>query len=140
SRQPATPEGAGGAAAARARVLGRRARLPAPQGRGGGGPRRAGRPRAAGRDSESGALVWTIPKGHLEPGESSKAAAMREVREETGLEAEIEQPLGDITYWFARRDAEGSARRVWKRVRFFLMRSRGGRFRDRDREMDAVRW
>src|SRR5206468_3325476 len=31
-------------------------------------------------------------------------------------------------------------RRVWKRVRFFLMRSRGGRFGDRDREMDAVRW
>jgi len=95
---------------------------------------------AARRHPESGALVWTIPKGHLEPGESSKAAAMREVREETGLEAEIEQQLGDITYWFARRDAEGRARRVWKRVRFFLMRSRGGRFRDRDREMDAVRW
>jgi len=95
---------------------------------------------AARRHPESGALVWTIPKGHVEPGESSKAAAVREVREETGLEAEIEQQLGDITYWFARRDAEGRARRVWKRVRFFLMRSRGGRFRDRDREMDAVRW
>ena len=51
-----------------------------------------------------------------------------------------EQLLGDITYWFARRDAEGRPRRVWKRVRFFLMRSRGGRFGDRDREMDAVRW
>src|SRR5207245_5719454 len=88
---------------------------------------------AARRHPESGALVWTIPKGHLEPGESSKAAAMREVREETGLEAEIEQQLGDITYWFARRDAEGRARRVWKRVRFFLMRSRGGRFADAGR-------
>ena len=68
------------------------------------------------------------------------SAAVREVREETGLEAEVEQLLGDITYWFARRDAEGRPRRVWKRVRFFLMRSRGGRFGDRDREMDAVRW
>ena len=95
---------------------------------------------AARRHAESGALVWTIPKGHLEPGESSAAAAVREVREETGLEAEVEQLLGDITYWFARRDAEGRPRRVWKRVRFFLMRSRGGRFGDRDREMDAVRW
>jgi 8-oxo-dGTP pyrophosphatase MutT (NUDIX family) len=92
------------------------------------------------RHPQSGALVWTIPKGHIEPGESSKTAAVREVREETGLEAEVEQPLGDITYWFARRDAEGRAVRVFKRVRFFLMRVRGGRFGDRDREMDAVRW
>src|SRR5207245_10952332 len=55
-------------------------------------------------------------------------------------EAEVEQPLGDVTYWFARRDAEGRPRGVWERVRFFLMRWRGGRFGDRDREMDAVRW
>jgi len=95
---------------------------------------------AARRRPESGALVWTIPKGHLEPGESSEAAAVREVREETGLEAEVEERLGDITYWFQRRDDQGRAVRVWKRVRFFLMRRRGGRFADRDEEMDAVRW
>ncbi len=95
---------------------------------------------AARRHPESGALVWTIPKGHIEPGESSEEAAVREVREETGLEAEAEARLGDITYWFARRDAGGRVVRVWKRVRFFLMRRRGGRFGDRDREMDAVRW
>jgi len=84
--------------------------------------------------------VWTIPKGHAEPGESSAAAALREVREETGLEAVIERPLGDVTYWYARKYAGTPAMRVFKRVRFFLMRSRGGRFRDRDQEMDAVRW
>jgi len=95
---------------------------------------------AARRHPASGRLVWTIPKGHAEPGESSEATALREVREETGLEAEIEGRLGDVTYWFVRRDPEGRAVRVFKRVRFFLMRGRGGRFGDRDAEMDAVRW
>lgn len=105
--------------------------------------RRAGECRvllAARRHPESGALVWGIPKGHVEPGESSAAAALREVREETGIRAEIVEPLGDVTYWYARRDDAGHPLRVWKRVRFFLMRARGGRFADRDDEMDAVRW
>jgi 8-oxo-dGTP pyrophosphatase MutT (NUDIX family) len=62
------------------------------------------------------------------------------VREETGLEATIEHPLGDVTYWYARRDDKDQPVRIWKRVRFFLMRATGGRFADRDDEMDAVRW
>ena len=89
---------------------------------------------------KSDELVWTIPKGHVEPGESSEETAVREVREETGLEADVEEKLGDVTYWYARRDAEGRAVRILKRVRFFLMCARGGRFADRDEEMDAVRW
>ena len=95
---------------------------------------------AARRSPQTGALVWTIPKGHVEPGESSADAALREVREETGLEAAIDGPLGDVTYWYARRDEHGQPVRIWKRVRFFLMRATGGRFADRDQEMDAVRW
>src|SRR6185436_19395004 len=79
-------------------------------------------------------------KGHLEPGETSEVTAIREVREETGIVAEIEAKLGDVTYWYVRRDAEGRPVRIFKRVRFFLMRARGGRFADRDAEMDAVRW
>jgi len=95
---------------------------------------------AARRHPQSGALAWTIPKGHVEPGESTEAAAVREVREETGIEAVVETALGDVTYWYARRDEHGEPLRVFKRVRFFLMRALGGRFRDRDHEMDAVRW
>ena len=91
-------------------------------------------------DGTTGKLVWGIPKGHLEAGESSEQAAVREVREETGIEADVEQPLGDVTYWFARRDDDGRPVRIFKRVRFFLMRARRGRFADRDAEMDAVRW
>jgi 8-oxo-dGTP pyrophosphatase MutT (NUDIX family) len=92
------------------------------------------------RRSDDGPLVWTIPKGHVEDGESMVHAALREVREETGLIGEIEDTLGDVTYWYARRDPEGRPVRVWKRVRFFLLRHRGGRFADRDDELDAVRW
>jgi len=92
------------------------------------------------RHPQSGVLVWTIPKGHIEAGETSEIAAAREVREETGLEADVEQKLGDVTYWYARRDDGGMPVRVFKRVRFFLMRKTGGRFEDRDAEMDAVRW
>jgi len=95
---------------------------------------------AARRHPVSGALVWTIPKGHSEPGESSEVTALREVREETGLGGAIEQHLGDITYWFVRRDEHGRPVRVVKRVRFFLMRKVDGRFADRDAEMDAVGW
>ena len=92
------------------------------------------------RHARSGKLVWTIPKGHLEPGESSEAAAVREVREETGIQATVEHRLGDVTYWFARHDDDGRPVRIFKRVRFFLMRAAGGRFADRDAEMDDVRW
>src|SRR5262249_62269601 len=92
------------------------------------------------RPAPAGTPVGTPPRGHLGRGESSGAAAPREVREETGIGATVEDRLGDVTYWFARREDRGRAVRIFKRVRFFLMRATGGRFSDRDAEMDAVRW
>jgi len=95
----------------------------------------------AGRRIHPGSdLVWILPKGHVEEGERMEETALREVREETGLEAEIIDRLGDVTYWYVRRESEGRPSRVFKRVRFFLMLFRGGRFGDRDEEMDDVRW
>jgi 8-oxo-dGTP pyrophosphatase MutT (NUDIX family) len=91
----------------------------------------------AGRRRSSGDMVWGIPKGHVEEGESARETAVREVREETGIRGEIQAELGDIEYNYA---ASGSRRRVLKRVHFFLMRAVGGHFADRDAEMDAVRW
>jgi len=76
---------------------------------------------AARRHPESGTLVWMLPKGHVEPGETPAEAARREVREETGLDAEVERPLGDVTYWYVRRNAREGPRRVLKRVRWFSL-------------------
>jgi 8-oxo-dGTP pyrophosphatase MutT (NUDIX family) len=94
----------------------------------------------AGRRRADGTMVWGLPKGHVESGESMREAAVREVREETGIRAAIEGKVGDVTYWFVGSAAKGGRQRIFKRVGFYLMRAAGGRFADRDAEMDAVRW
>lgn len=89
----------------------------------------------AARRTRRGELAWGLAKGAIEPGEAVESAAVREVREETGLEARIEAPLGDIRYFYV---WEGV--RVRKTVHFFLMRSTGGRVSLHDHEMEEVRW
>ena len=89
----------------------------------------------AARRTRRGELAWGLPKGMIEPDETEEQAAVREVLEETGLEAEVEHDLGDIRYFYV---WEGV--RVRKRVRFFLMRATGGDVSNHDTEMEDVRW
>ena len=89
----------------------------------------------ASRRTRRGDLAWGLPKGLIEPGEDPSATAVREVREETGLEAEIVEDLGDISYFYV---WEGV--RIRKSVRFFLMRATGGDISLHDHEMEEVRW
>jgi 8-oxo-dGTP pyrophosphatase MutT (NUDIX family) len=79
--------------------------------------------------------ILALPKGHPDAGESSAAAARREVREEAGVEAELVEELGDIRYWYA-RDGE----RVMKIVSFFLFRYLSGSVADHDHEVEEALW
>jgi 8-oxo-dGTP pyrophosphatase MutT (NUDIX family) len=78
--------------------------------------------------------VWTLPKGALNPGESSAEAAVREVREETGWECEVVRELEAVTYWFQR-----GGRRIRKTVRWYLMRPLR-KVGEHDHEVDEVLW
>jgi 8-oxo-dGTP pyrophosphatase MutT (NUDIX family) len=79
--------------------------------------------------------VLALPKGHPSGDESAVEAAAREVREETGLEAEPVEKLGDIRYWYV---WEGE--RVLKIVSFFLFRYRRGTIHDHDQEVEGAEW
>jgi ADP-ribose pyrophosphatase YjhB (NUDIX family) len=87
------------------------------------------------RVDRRGRLLWSLPKGHVEPGETAEQAAIREVEEETGISGEILATLGTIDFWFI---AEG--RRVHKTVHHFLMRAIGGELSDADYEVAEVAW
>jgi 8-oxo-dGTP pyrophosphatase MutT (NUDIX family) len=80
--------------------------------------------------------VLALPKGHIDEGETGPEAAVREVREEAGVEGEIVEKLGDIRYWYTR-----DGKRVLKVVSFFLLRYRSGSVRDYQRdEVDGAEW
>jgi 8-oxo-dGTP pyrophosphatase MutT (NUDIX family) len=99
--------------------------------------RTGNRPRAAiiGRLDRRGRLLWSLPKGHLEAGESAEDAAVREVEEETGIRGRVVAPLGTIDYWFVAED-----RRIHKTVHHYLLEASGGELSDEDIEVDEVAW
>ncbi|MBM7368741.1 NUDIX hydrolase [Gordonia hydrophobica] len=88
-----------------------------------------------GRIDRRGRMMWSLPKGHIETGETAEQTAMREVEEETGIEGTIVAPLGKIDYWFV---SEG--KRIHKTVHHYLLRFTGGELSDADYEVSAVAW
>jgi 8-oxo-dGTP pyrophosphatase MutT (NUDIX family) len=79
--------------------------------------------------------ILALPKGHPDDNESAAEAAQREVREETGLEAEVVERLGDVKYWYVR-----GGERVMKIVAFFLFRYRSGSVENHDHEVEEALW
>ena len=88
-----------------------------------------------GRIDRRGRLLWSLPKGHVEAGETTEDAAIREVAEETGITGRVVAPLGTIDFWFV---ADG--RRVHKTVHHFLLLAEGGELSDADIEVSEVAW
>ncbi|HET9073351.1 MAG TPA: NUDIX domain-containing protein [Solirubrobacteraceae bacterium] len=82
-----------------------------------------------------GRRVLGLPKGHPELGESDERAALREVREEAGVAAEIVGLIGETRYEYERK-----GRRRDKSVVFFLMRYLSGDPADHDHEMEDAGW
>lgn len=88
-----------------------------------------------GRRDRRSRLVWALPKGHVEPGETLAQTALREVQEETGIAAEVVAPLGVTDYWFV-----WDGRRIHKTVHFFVMVFRAGALSTSDPEVERVAW
>lgn len=88
-----------------------------------------------GRTDRRGRLLWSLPKGHIEDYETVPMTAIREVREETGIEGEIIKRLGTIDYWFL-----SDGKRIHKTVHHYLLRFTGGELSNADAEITEVKW
>jgi 8-oxo-dGTP pyrophosphatase MutT (NUDIX family) len=82
---------------------------------------------------------WQLPKGLVDAGEATEAAAMREAREETGVETELVALLDKIEYWYYSTNRGGRVR-FHKFVYFYLLRYLSGDVRDHDAEVNEARW
>jgi 8-oxo-dGTP pyrophosphatase MutT (NUDIX family) len=87
------------------------------------------------KDATRARLLWSLPKGHIEAGETPEQAAIREVMEETGIESAIERELGVIDFWFM-----AGGKRIHKTVHHYLFRETGGLLAPQVSEVDEVAW
>jgi ADP-ribose pyrophosphatase YjhB (NUDIX family) len=87
------------------------------------------------KDPTGTRLLWSLPKGHIEEGETPEVAAIREVAEETGITSEIAKSLGVIDFWFM-----AGGKRIHKTVHHFLFREVGGTLQAQVSEVDEVGW
>jgi 8-oxo-dGTP pyrophosphatase MutT (NUDIX family) len=83
----------------------------------------------------NGNRVLALPKGHPDGSETPEQAAVRELREETGVVAELVDELGEVSYVYQRK-----GRRISKRVVFYLLEYRSGDLADHDAEVEEARW
>jgi len=83
---------------------------------------------------------WQLPKGLVRKNETHEAGALREVREETGLQAELVELIETIEYWYYGGGRQGERVRFHKHVHFYLMRCLGGDLADHDAEVNEARW
>jgi len=88
--------------------------------------------------------VWALPKGRIDAGETPAEAAVREVREETGVEGRLVEKLGDVRYVYTASWEEAKGERIFKVVSFFLLRAGRGRIGEIDEamriEVAEARW
>ena len=87
------------------------------------------------KDATREKLLWSLPKGHIEEGETPEVAAIREVAEETGIQSEISRELGVIDFWFM-----AGGKRIHKTVHHYLFKEIGGKLAPQVTEVDEVRW
>ena len=87
------------------------------------------------KDATREKILWSLPKGHIEEGETPQEAAIREVAEETGINSEISRELGVIDFWFM-----ASGKRIHKTVHHYLFKEVGGVLKPQESEVDEARW
>jgi len=87
------------------------------------------------KDASGKRVLWSLPKGHIEDGESPEQAAIREVAEETGINSSITKSLGVIDFWFM-----AGGKRIHKTVHHFLFIEVDGVLLAQESEVDEVSW
>jgi len=87
------------------------------------------------KDETRKRVLWSLPKGHIEEGETPEQAAIREVSEETGIISTITKSLGVIDFWFM-----AGGKRIHKTVHHFMFTEVGGTLLAQESEVDEVSW